>query len=197
MKRVLPHLLFAAAALTALPAAAQTALPPALIQSCESCHGKGGDSQKTDIPRLNGQSATYLRERLREFRDPTRNSPHANLMMWQNAARISDGEAAALADYFSRQMPPAKSGFGSLAEIGGKLFHEGGPPGIAACATCHGLDGEGLGDAPRIAGQHEDYLINQLDAFMLTARIGAPMNHHTWDITQEQIRAVAAYLAHD
>ena len=197
MNRIFLSLLLTGAVLAAVPAYAQSNLPPALIQSCEACHGKGGDSQRMDVPRLNGQSKEYLLQRLHEFRDPTINTPHATLMMWQNATRISDGEAAALADYFSRQAPTDKAGFGALAEIGGKLFHEGGQPALAACATCHGPDGAGLGSAPRIAGQHEKYLTDQLTFFMLTARVAQPMNHHAWDMSQEQIRAIAAYLAHD
>jgi cytochrome c553 len=196
MKSLFPGLLMFGIAMTT-SAIAQTALPPALIQSCEACHSKDGDSTRRDVPRLNGQQKEYILDRLREFRDPTRNSPHANQMMWQNATRISDAEAAALADYFSRKMPASASGFGSLADIGGKIFHEGDKPGIAACSVCHGLDGEGRGSTPRLAGQKEDYLINQLDAFMLTARFGSPMNHHAWDMTQEQMRAIAAYLSHD
>ena len=195
MKYLVSCLMLAAIA-GAVPAAAQT-VPPALVQSCEACHGKDGNSERRDVPRLNGQQKDYLLERLKELRDPTRNSPHANLMMWQNAARISDAEAAALADYFSRKTPPYGGRFGSLADIGNRIFHEGDKSGIAACATCHGLDGEGRGSTPRLAGQKEDYLIDQLDAFMLTARFGDPMNHHAWDMTQEQIRALAFYLSQD
>jgi cytochrome c553 len=197
MKRTLSGLLLLGAALGAVPAAAQPALPPALIQSCEACHGKGGDSQRADVPRLNGQQKEYLLTRLREFLDPTRSTPHAIQMMWQNATRVSGGEAQALADYFSRQMPTGRNGFGPLAETGGGIYRQGATPDIPACSVCHGRDAEGLGETPRLAGQHEGYLAAQLNAFMLTARVGSPMNHHAWDMTKDQMDAIAAYLSHN
>jgi cytochrome c553 len=51
----------------------------------------------------------------------------------------------------------------------------------------------GLG-APRLAGQHVDYLELQMRAFALAGRIADPMNHHVWVMTPEQMRAVATYL---
>jgi cytochrome c553 len=77
------------------------------------------------------------------------------------------------------------------------IYREGSQPDIPACGTCHGREAEGLGTTPRLAGQHEQYLADQLNAFMLTARVGSPMNHHAWDMTQDQMRAVAAYLSHN
>ena len=168
---------------------------PAPAAGCEACHGVAGNSQKVDIPRLNGQQGDYLLTRLKEFLDPTRGTPHANSMMWENATKISDTEAAALADYFSRQAPTPRSGIGAQVEAGRKIFLEGAGPDIPACATCHGQDGGGAGNTPRIAGQHQDYLEAQLQAFMLTARVGTPMNHHTWDMTTEQAQQLAAYLS--
>jgi cytochrome c553 len=176
---------------------AQPALSPELIQSCEACHGKGGDSRQPDVPRLNGQQKSYLALRLKEFLDPTRGTPHSNRMMWQNASRISDAQADALADYFSRQAPTPAIGFGPQADKGAEIFQHGDKPDIAACATCHGPKGEGLGDTPRLAGQKEDYLVEQLQAFSLTARVADPMNHHAWDMNTDQIRAVSAYLSHN
>jgi len=116
-------------------------------------------------------------------------------MMWENATKVSDKDAAALADYFSRQAPSPRAGAGAMADAGREIFRNGAGPDIPACATCHGLDGQGLGGTPRIAGQHQDYLARQLQAFMLTTRVGTPMNHHTWDMTSEQMQQVSEYLA--
>jgi cytochrome c553 len=197
MTRRITCLLALGAFLLTAPAMAQSNLSPGLVLSCEACHGKYGDSQRPDVPRLNGQSRDYLLIRMREFRDPTRNTPHATLMMWQNSTSVTDTQAAALADYFSSQAPTSRGGFGPDAARGNELFHHGAGPDTAACATCHGQDGEGLGSAPRVAGQHETYLNRQLEAFQLTARVGDPMNHHTWAMSAEEIRAVAAYLANN
>lgn len=175
-------------------AMAQTAAPAAV---CEACHGPGGDSRKADVPRLNGQTGEYTLARLRAFLDPTRNTPHADQMMWENATKISDSDAAALAAYFARQAPREPNGSGPLAAAGGRIFAQGAGPEIPACATCHGQNGQGMGVAPRLAGQHGQYLLGQLQAFMLTARVGASMNHHTWSMTMEQMQQLAAYLSND
>jgi cytochrome c553 len=189
-----PLVAFCATSLWMGAAGAQP-VKPAPAASCEACHGAGGDSQKGDTPRLNGQQSDYLLTRLKEFLDPTRGTPHANGMMWGNATKISDRDAVALADYFSRQAPTRRSGMGAQVEAGRKIYLEGAGPDIPACTTCHGQDGEGAGNTPRITGQHQDYLVTQLQAFMLTARVGTPMNHHAWDMTAEQMQQLAAYLS--
>jgi len=73
----LPVLAVCAALLCATSGAglAQPGNAPAQIASCEACHGQGGNSQKSDVPRLNGQESAYLVTRLREFLDPTRGTP--------------------------------------------------------------------------------------------------------------------------
>jgi cytochrome c553 len=199
MNKFFQHILAAGfAAICTVPAAAADIGAPKAAASCEVCHGAGGDSKKADVPRLNGQNSDYILIRLREFLDPTRGTPHSNRMMWENATRISDDEAVALARYFSSQAAtrPSASGL-AQSQAGAQIYRAGAGPDIPACATCHGSDGRGLGSTPRIAGQHENYLMGQLEAFMLTARAGSPMNHHTWDMTSEQMRQVSAYLANN
>ena len=39
-----------------------------------------------------------------------------------------------------------------------------------ACGTCHGADYKGVGDVPRLAGQHTVYLIRQLKDIQSGAR---------------------------
>ena len=51
-----------------------------LVKGCEGCHGARGDSQKPEVPRLNGQKSDYILIRLKEFRDPSRKQPHASPM---------------------------------------------------------------------------------------------------------------------
>jgi len=176
---------------------AAMAQPAAPAAGCEACHGPGGDSGKAEVPRLNGQTGEYIQARLRAFLDPTRNTPHADQMMWENATKISDSDAAALAAYFARQSPSQPNGSGPLAAAGGKIFTQGAGPDIPACATCHGQNGQGMGATPRLAGQHGEYLLGQLQAFMLTARVGTSMNHHTWSMTTQQMQQLAAYLSNN
>ncbi|KAA8762079.1 c-type cytochrome [Burkholderia pseudomallei] len=65
----------------------------------------------------------------------------------------------------------------------------------AACAACHGQNGQGAGTFPRLAGQHADYLRQQIDVFRNGMRANAPVMSavaHTLD--GDPAKAVAAWL---
>ena len=63
------------------------------------------------------------------------------------------------------------------------------------CSDCHGEDGMGQGDYPRIAGLKEDYLFEQLKAFKNGERPNrAPMM--LWfleDLSEQDMADLAAY----
>ena len=167
-----------------------------LVKGCEGCHGARGDSQKPEVPRLNGQKSDYILIRLKEFRDPSRKQPHASPMT-RNAAASSNSDSVALAQYFSRQTPTPRSASGIESQAGAEIFLHGADPATPACAICHGPDGDGLGGTPRIAGQHRTYLMQQLADFNFAGRPGTVMNRHTWDMTQQQMGELAAYLSNN
>ena len=50
---------------------------------------------------------------------------------------------------------------------------------------------------PRLAGQHEVYLRQQLQAFKSGTRASTEMNRHAWELTQQQITNLMAYLANN
>ncbi|MEX1057873.1 MAG: cytochrome c, partial [Natronospirillum sp.] len=64
------------------------------------------------------------------------------------------------------------------------------------CAACHGADGNST-DAvnPKIAGQNERYLVEQLLAFKNGDRINALMNSMVADLSEEDIRDLAVFYA--
>ena len=65
------------------------------------------------------------------------------------------------------------------------------------CASCHGVDGNGLqgmSDNPKIAGQHEKYLIKQMKDFK-GPRLNGIMLSFVKDLSEEDIRDIAAYYA--
>ena len=68
--------------------------------------------------------------------------------------------------------------------------------GVAACATCHGADGHGTVQLPRLAGQHPSYLEAQLMDFNKRERTNdnAIMQTIAAKITPFEIKAVAAYI---
>ena len=139
---------------------------------CQACHDAPGQNA---VPRLNGQHPAYILTRLREFHNPASQTPHATYAMWDMSSSIGAKKAEALAEFFSRQTPaPAHSG-GTLAAKGKQLYESGAGNG-PACQTCHGAQGEGKGAVPRLAGQHNLYLSQQLESFGLMVRVHEAMN---------------------
>jgi len=66
------------------------------VPACAGCHGPAGAGLPKQFPRLAGQHADYISAQLRTFRTGERaNAP----MMMAIAARMTDAEMAAVADY--------------------------------------------------------------------------------------------------
>ena len=195
MNRGLSFVIMATLLSPTLAIAANPAPDPANVTKCESCHGQGGDSKAAQTPRLNGQQRDYLILRLKEFADPTRNTPHATYQMWENATSVGDRIAADIAGYFARQTPTAAKPASALTMAGEKIYRQGAGSQIPACQQCHGPAGEGAGAVPRLAGQHAAYLEQQMSAFMLGVRVSTPMNKHAWHMNPDQFKALSAYLS--
>jgi len=66
------------------------------VPACAGCHGPAGAGIPSQYPRLSGQHAEYTETQLKAFRDGGRRN---NEPMQQIAARLSDAEIKALADY--------------------------------------------------------------------------------------------------
>jgi cytochrome c553 len=110
------------------------------------------------------------------------------------APKLESQVIAALANYYAGQVSAEGHLKDQAGTEGERIYKRGAGKDIPACQSCHGKVGEGSRRAPRLAGQHSEYLVLQLQAFAIAARIADPMNHHVWVMTQEQMQAVASYL---
>ena len=73
-------------------------IPERGLPACAGCHGPKGEGIPARYPALAGQYAAYIETQLKAFRDGARaNDP--NKMMRMTAAKLSDAEIKALADY--------------------------------------------------------------------------------------------------
>lgn len=64
------------------------------------------------------------------------------------------------------------------------------------CATCHGADGNStIAINPKLAGQHEGYLYKQLSNFKEGIRANAVMAPQVKDLSEADMRAIAAFYA--
>ena len=165
---------------------------------CSSCHGPEGHSISPVFPNLAGQQSAYIVLQLDAFRGHLRADPNAQAYMWGMASQLSDTTIKGLADYYAAQKPAAgKPGAPALMAEGRKIFEQGIPSKkVQACAACHGANGEGAAVFPRLAGQHVEYLIAQLEGFKSGTRGNAPiMINEVRDMTPAELRAVATYAA--
>jgi cytochrome c553 len=194
-----------AAALGALAAPAQAQdmatgsdLARRAVHVCAACHGDGGRSKTAAYPALAGQMPMYLARQLKDFRAQQRSEAGNQAYMWGVSALLDDDTIQALADYYAAQTPLAGRGKASAATLraGRDIFENGLPAkGVRACASCHGDRAEGAAGFPRLAGQHADYLYNQLKVFGTRLRPhGVLMKAEVANMSPVQMKAVAAYL---
>jgi cytochrome c553 len=75
------------------------------VPSCNSCHG---GKRREDYPRLAGQSAQYIKQQLRVWRDGGRNNTPHGAMMSVVAKRMTEQQAAAAASFYASRPPEAE-----------------------------------------------------------------------------------------
>lgn len=75
-------------------------VPAKGIAACSACHSPDGAGVPPQYPRVSGQHAEYTAAQLRAFRAGARNND-VNAMMRMVAARLSEAEIEALAEYIS------------------------------------------------------------------------------------------------
>ncbi len=200
--------MFAAGLLFAASASANTPAPtpsakgdPAKAQKivsdvCAACHTTDGNSTNPTYPALAGQSPEYVAKQLHEFKVGIRK----NATMAPNAAKLSDEDMLNLAAYFSAQQPkPRMAKDISLIAEGQKIYKGGNAgSGVPACASCHGPTGAGIPvQFPRLAGQHDKYVLSQLKNFRSGDRTndgGKMMEVIARKLTDQEMKAVAEYV---
>jgi cytochrome c553 len=165
------------------------------LPACASCHGAGGNSTINTNPKLAGQIDTYIHKQLVDFTTPARNQP----VMTTYAKMLSDDEKKNIAAWLATQQPKQGAARNKdTLELGRKIYRGGiADRGVAACASCHGATGGGLpAQYPRLAGQHQDYTVTQLQAFKTGARNNSPqMTTLAKRLSDDEMKAVADYIA--
>jgi cytochrome c553 len=165
-------------------------------QVCSSCHRSPPASSPALVPTLAGQHETYLVWQLRAYRLGFRDDPQAHDRMWSPAAKADDALIEALAGHYAAQAPaPGTPGDAALIARG-KALYEGGVPArkVTDCASCHGPAATGNGMFPRLAGQRADYLVREISLIQLHLRNVGIMHSTVEGLSDDEIKALAAYL---
>ena len=119
--------------------------------------------------------------------------------MW-GAARNLDAEAVRHLAWYFASLPPraASDGVPGLVGVGQTIYQEGMPEAnIVACVVCHGPNGEGIRDIPRLGGLDSTYLRRRLEQWNqgYHAAAGPPMISIASKLSDDQIDALASYLS--
>ncbi len=80
-------------------------------------------------------------------------------------------------------------------EAGARLYAQGVAGKVAPCVACHGANGEGLGEFPRLAGLPSQYVLAQLTAYRDGKRSNDVMSALAKPLGARQMQAVADYVA--
>jgi len=163
---------------------------PQFARSCYGCHGPQGRSANAQYPALAGLPAHYLESQLRAFAGGQRHSP----FMGPLARNLRDEHIKTLATYYARQTPHQNESVPSDAALGAKGLATARARG---CVACHGEGLKGKDLAPRLAGQGEAYLAQQLTAFKTGQRRDATgaMSSVAANLPDDEVLAMARYLA--
>ena len=174
----------------------------AKIAYCKTCHGVSGQGFRGafPMPRLAGQQPEYLKNQLSAFIERRRTNP----VMFNVAHVLTPAVLKGLSEHF-RELNPKPLGGAPKDHVaeGKKIYLEGAGTNVPACASCHGPEAKGADAFPRLAGQLHDYMFRKLTNWDKergqdrgkpdTSAIMQPIAH---DLTEAQIRAVAAYLSY-
>ena len=183
-------LAFGLSVLASVPARAADG--EAKAELCAGCHGDAGISQTENIPSLAGQPDQFTQWQLVFFRGGSRK----NEQMQPIAEQVSNEDIRNLGAYFASLTPPKAtapddnpdlSAKGAQAAVGRR------------CASCHGDTFAGTKAVARLAGQREEYLVKSLHDYKSGVRnggAGAAMTDVAYPLSNEEIEALAHYLAH-
>jgi cytochrome c553 len=123
---------------------------------CFGCHRADGSGAAPGMPRLARQNAAYLAEAMQHYAAGRR--PHAVLK--EMTPKLSEADIRNVAAYYAG-LPALAAATARPAEA--PSAYERGKAAAAACAGCHGVDGNSkIAGTPSLAGQQPIYLLSAL-----------------------------------
>lgn len=154
-----------------------------VTQACAACHGEDGNSEVPGMPSVAGQPGPYLEAALKAYREGKR----AHEVMQAYTLSLSDPDIALVSAYYAASKPAHRNG-----PIEGDLAA--GATVAAACASCHGIDGNSDNpSSPRLAGLEPEYLAAAIRAYKDGTRDHAMMADFVEALEDEVIENVAAF----
>ena len=168
--------------------------------ACIACHGVDGRGNGAGAPRLAGLDRGYMAAQLEAYASGRRRHPEMELI----ARKLGSAQWDAVSAYYAAlPFGPATAAAPAPVPVdaaAAALYRQGDPArGLAACATCHGDRGQGVGPAnPPLAGQPAAYLAHQMAQWRASARRNDPegvMRRISRALSPDESAALAAYAA--
>ena len=167
--------------------------PPSQLALCVTCHGPQGNSQIPQIPSLAGQPQVFLENQMVLIREGLRDIAQMKGLF----DKMNDAELVVLARYFADQTPAATAVAANPVNVQsvqrGKALSQ-----KLLCGTCHLPDYSGRAQIPRLAGQHEVFLLNSMKQFRDHAGAGRDtiMSATLFGVKDGELADLAHYFAH-
>lgn len=164
-----------------------------IFELCAACHGSDGrGASDGSVPAIAGQYVPVLVKQLIDFRYDTRHAIRVQGFISHH--QLTSQDLADVAAYVSALPPrePRPAPEAQNAAHGADIFDN-------LCAGCHGYSGEGSSATrvPRLAGQHPEYLAEQLRDASEGGRPSMERDHARVlrPLSVDDMNAIASYLA--
>lgn len=156
-------------------------------RECKGCHGLDGRGAAPGIPHLAAQRQAYLLASLREYREGKRT--HAALR--DMATHMTEADTRNIAAFYASLSPIPTS-----PDVRVFSPYENGKARAAACAQCHGEDGNSkTSGIPNLAGQQPRYLVIATQEYLSGVREKAPMHDLVRSLNRLDLESVALFFA--
>jgi len=158
-------------------------------RDCKACHGLDGKGIAPAIPNLAAQRERYLFNSLKEYKDGQR--IHAALK--NMTANMSEADLRNVAAYFA-SLPPIVNT--AATDVKHSSPYETGKLAAAACAGCHGADGNStIPGTPSLAGQQPHYLVAAIQEYHQGDRLKSAMKSNLRESDKLELESMALYFA--
>jgi cytochrome c553 len=153
---------------------------------CANCHGANGVSSLPEVPNLAGQNVDYLLEQTRKFGTGQRRDPFMQGLI----KALKEEEKIQLSIFYASQNPSLGKPNPANVVAGKRLF-------TIYCARCHGDNARGNELIPRLASQHEEYIVASVTRYRNRSgeRQDPQMTAAVAPLKDADIKAVATYLS--
>lgn len=158
-------------------------------KECRACHGLDGKGVAPGIPHIGGQRERYLLASIKEYKGGKRT--HAALR--DMTGHMSEAEVRNVTAYYAG-LPSVMTGAAKDGQLPSP--HEQGKELAAACAKCHGEDGNSKTPGiPSLAGQQPHYLVTAIQEYHQGERKTASMKSMLRASGKVELEKLALYFA--